>query len=102
MNPTAKLPKEGSSWAVAVFVQSDLRLLGEARPAVVPAGKVVALRAVLTGPSDTTSTKVSAVIRDAGGRVVAGEFLFDDGTHDAFNEWAWTADEDELFSIEVR
>lgn len=28
--------------------------------------------------------------------------VFDDGTHDAFNEWSWTADEEELFTVEVR
>jgi len=28
--------------------------------------------------------------------------VFDDGEHDAFNEWAWTADEEELFTVEIR
>ncbi len=81
LTSTAKLPKAGSLWAVAVFVESDLRLTGEARPAAVQPGEAVVLRAVLTGPGDAASTQVKAVIRDTGGQVVAETPLFDNGAH---------------------
>ncbi len=105
LTPTARLPKEGSLWAVAVFVQSDLRLEAEARPAVVQPGEAVVLRAVLTGPSDVTSTKVNAVIRDAGGQVVAEASLFDDGAHeddeagDGVFAGTWTAQTAGLYTV---
>ncbi len=81
LTPRPGVQKDGAFWIVAVFVQSDLRLTAEARPAVVQAGQAVVLRAVLTGPGDPTSTKVSAVVRDATGQVVAEASLFDDGAH---------------------
>jgi pimeloyl-ACP methyl ester carboxylesterase len=107
LTPTAKLPKEGSLWAVAVFVQSDRRLVAEAQPAVVQPGQAVVLRAVLTGPSDVTSTKVKAVIRDAGGQVVAKASLFDDGAHeddkagDRVFGGTWTAPTAGLYTIAI-
>ena len=54
LTPRKGIQKEGSFWAVALFVQSDLRLAAQARPAVVQAGEAVVLRAVLSGPSDVT------------------------------------------------
>lgn len=107
LTPTAKLPKEGGLWAVAVFVESDLRLMAEARPAVVQAGEAVTLRAVLTGPSDTASTKVSAVIRDTTGQVVAETSLFDDGAHeddeagDGVFAGTWTAPTAGLYTVAI-
>jgi len=82
LTPRPGVQKEGAFWAMAVFVQSDLRLTGEARPAVAQAGEAVVLRAVLTGPGDTASTQVSAVTRDTTGQVVAEASLFDDGAHE--------------------
>jgi hypothetical protein len=82
LTSTAKLPKAGSLWAVAVFVESDLRLTGEARPAVVQPGEAIVLRAVLSGPGDVASTQVNAVIRDAAGQVVAETPLFANGAHE--------------------
>jgi hypothetical protein len=107
LTSTAKLPKEGGLWAVAVFVESDLRLMAEARPAVVQAGEAVTLRAVLTGPGDTASTQVSAVIRDATGQVVAEASLFDDGAHeddgasDGVFAAMWIAPTDGLYTVAI-
>ncbi len=107
LTPTAKLPKEGSLWAVAVFVESDLRLEAEAWPAVAQAGEDVVLRAVLTGPSDVPSTKVNAVIRDAGGQAVAETSLFDDGAHqddgasDGVFGGTWTPQAAGLYTVAV-
>jgi len=90
---------------VAVFVQSDLRLEAEARPAVVQPGEAVVLRAVLTGPGDATSTKISAVIRDTTGQVVAEASLFDDGAHedeeagDGVFAGTWTAQTAGLYTV---
>jgi len=81
LTPKAGMQKGGGFWTVAAFVWSDLRLTAEAQPAVTKAGEDVVLRAALTGPSDGTSTKVSAVIRDAKGSVVGELPLWDDGAH---------------------
>jgi pimeloyl-ACP methyl ester carboxylesterase len=107
LTPTAKLPKEGSLWAVAVFVESDLRLMAEARPAVAQAGEAVTWRAVLTGPTDTTSTQVSAVIRDVRGQVVGEATLLDDGAHqddeagDGVFGGTWTAQTAGLYTVAI-
>jgi hypothetical protein len=86
-------------------VQSDLRLVAEAQPAVVQAGEAVVLRAVLTGPSDVTSAKVNAVIRDTGGQAIADTPLFDDGAHqddgasDGVFAATWTAQTASLYTV---
>jgi pimeloyl-ACP methyl ester carboxylesterase len=105
LTPKAGVQSEGAIWAVAVFVQSDLRLAGQARPTVVEASQAVMLRAVLTGPADPASTTVRAVIRDATGRVVAELSLLDDGAHeddgagDGVFGGSWTAEVAGLYTV---
>ena len=105
LTPRPGVQKEGAFWAVAVFVQSDLRLTGEARPAVAQAGEPVVLRAALIGPGDKTSTKVSALIRDAKGNVVGELSLWDDGAHqddeagDGVFAATWTAPAPGVYAV---
>lgn len=81
---TSNVPPAGgeTTWAVAVFVLSELQLHAEAEPVVVSAGQAVHLRASLTGVADPTRTTVSATMRDVAGQPVATVTLLDDGVHD--------------------
>jgi hypothetical protein len=103
--PRAGAQTDGAFWAVAVFVQSDLQLTAETRPSVARAGESIEVRAALTGPVDPGGTTVSAVIRDATGRVVGEVPLFDDGAHgddgagDGVFAARWTANAPGLYSV---
>lgn len=81
LTPRAGTQTDGAFYAVAVFLQSDLRLTVETPSLVVPAGQPTPIYATLRGPAALETVRATAEVRTPQGDVVGEVPLFDDGTH---------------------
>lgn len=82
LKPRPGVKAEGSFYAVAAFLQSDLRLAVETSSPIVSAGQSVTIRAILSGPVALKTVTARATVRDMQGEAVGEVALFDDGAHD--------------------
>lgn len=107
LKPQAGVKAEGAFYAVAAFLQSDLRLTVDTPLPVVSAGQPVTIRATLSGPVALKTASARATVRDAHGNPIAEATLFDDGAHDdgqvgdGILAGAWPTSATGLYSIAV-
>ncbi|MFQ5595182.1 MAG: alpha/beta fold hydrolase, partial [Anaerolineae bacterium] len=105
--PRAGAKTEGAFYAVAAFLQSDLRMGTETDSPVVAAGKSVPIRATLSGPVAQQTVTAIAKVRDARGNEVSETPMSDDGAHgdgkagDGVYGSSWTPMEAGLYTIVV-
>lgn len=107
LTPRAGAKLDGGFYAVAAFLQSDLRLAVEAPFPVVRAGEPTPIRATLAGPVALSPVAVTAEVRDRRGSIVGEVALFDDGAHDdgqagdGVFKSEWTPGEAGLYTVAV-
>lgn len=107
LTPRAGAKTDGAFYAVAAFLQSDLRMTLETPSPVVPAGQSVPIRAILSGPASLETTAVTAEVRDARGDVVGEAEMLDDGAHndsqagDGVFGGSWTPARAGLYTVAV-
>jgi pimeloyl-ACP methyl ester carboxylesterase len=107
LTPRSGAKTEGTFYAVAAFLQSDLRLSVETPSPVVSAGQSVPIRVTLSGPIAPETVAVTATVRDTRGDDVAEVRLFDDGAHDdgqagdGIFGGAWVPAEAGLYTVAV-
>ncbi|MFQ5343720.1 MAG: choice-of-anchor X domain-containing protein, partial [Anaerolineae bacterium] len=107
LTPRAGAKTDGAFYAVAAFLQSDLRMDVETPSPVVPAGQVIPIRAILSGPVSLKTAAATATVRDTQGQIAGETVLFDDGAHgdaragDGVFGGTWTAARAGLYTIAV-